>query len=67
MANIIKDKKVDYEVPNQKKNIEIENIDLDNKIKNTQYQSADLYKDLPSKTTFSGSFFSIIENEDIKP
>ncbi len=66
MANIIKDKKVDYEVPNQKKNIEIENIDLDNKIKNTQYQSADLYKDLPSKPTFSGSFFSIIESDNIK-
>ena len=66
MANIIKDKKVDYEVPNQKKNIETENIDLNNKIKNTQHQSADLYKDLPSKPAFGGGFFSIIENDEIK-
>ena len=66
MANIIKDKKIDNQLTNQKKNIEIENIDLDSKIKNTQYQNADSYKDLPSKPTFSGSFFYIIENDEIK-
>ena len=66
MANIIKDKKIDNQLTNQKKNIEIENINLDSKIKNTQYENADSYKDLSSKPTFSGSFFSIIENDEIK-